>query len=499
MAAGKLNHPAIVAVYDTGEERDASSAAIPFIVMELIEGRSLRGVLREKGKLSPGRALEVAAVVLDALACSHAAGVVHRDIKPGNVMLNNTGDVKVADFGIARAMSDSSATATMAGTVMGTAQYLSPEQGRGEAADARSDIYSVGCMLYELLVGQPPFAGESMVSIVVQHIYDPPIPPSMVDREISTDVDAIILKALAKDPAERYQTASEMKGDIERVLSGKLPEATSPLPAPMVGRLRKPHRAVGHAHRQSAARLIAIMIGVLVVAMGVGAFGIFRASRPDAAAVGTTEVPAVLGLGEVGAASLLRNAHLVPRFEVVHGADDAFINTATRQSPTAGEIAPIDSAVTVVINVGSEQATIPAGVTLRSDDQMNEPDSPEGGQVSDSGSRGAGQVSDSGSSGGGQVSDSGSSGGGQVSDSGSSGGGQVSDSGSRGAGQVSDSGSSGGGQAPDSQGSPTSAAQPTPPASDGVGSEEVKHGKAIKKPGKDTKPEEGQLDEDQDQ
>jgi len=392
-----------VAVYDAGEERDATGTAVPFIVMELIEGRSLRDALHEEGKLSPGRALEVAAVVLDALACSHAAGIVHRDIKPGNVMLTSTGEVKVADFGIARAVSESSGTATMTGTVMGTAQYLSPEQGRGEAADARSDIYSVGCMLYELLVGHPPFSGESMVSIVVQHIYDSPTPPSVAAREISTGVDAIILKALAKNPAERYQTASEMKGDIERVLSGKSPEATSLLGAPMIETLGKPRRGAGQAHRQPAAGLVVIMTGLLVVAMGVGAFGIQRSTRPEAAGLRTTEVPAVLGLGKVGAASLLRNARLLPSFELVHGADDASIDTAMRQSPAAGEIAPIGSAVTVVINVGPEQAMIPQGVTLRSADQMNEADGRGAGQGSDSANPRAGQVNDSGNPRAGQV------------------------------------------------------------------------------------------------
>jgi serine/threonine-protein kinase len=403
LAAGRLDHPAIVAVYDAGEERDATGTAVPFIVMELIEGRSLRDALHEEGKLSPGRALEVAAVVLDALACSHAAGIVHRDIKPGNVMLTSTGEVKVADFGIARAVSESSGTATMTGTVMGTAQYLSPEQGRGEAADARSDIYSVGCMLYELLVGHPPFSGESMVSIVVQHIYDSPTPPSVAARKISTGVDAIILKALAKNPAERYQTASEMKGDIERVLSGKSPEATSLLGAPMIETLGKPRRGAGQAHRQPAAGLVVIMTGLLVVAMGVGAFGIQRSTRPEAAGLRTTEVPAVLGLGKVGAASLLRNARLLPSFELVHGADDASIDTAMRQSPAAGEIAPIGSAVTVVINVGPEQAMIPQGVTLRSADQMNEADGRGAGQGSDSGNPRAGQVNDSGNPRAGQV------------------------------------------------------------------------------------------------
>jgi serine/threonine-protein kinase len=220
LAASSLNHPAIVAVYDTGEERDRAGASIPFIVMELVQGRSLRDALHEDGKVSQVHALELTAAVLEALTCSHNAGIIHRDIKPGNVMLTTSGQVKVADFGIARAVSEASGTATMPGTVMGTAQYLSPEQGRGDPADARSDIYSVGCMLYELLVGQAPFSGDSAVSIVFQHIYDIATPPSAAQPEISVSVDAITLKALAKDPADRYQTATEMRRDIQRVLSG---------------------------------------------------------------------------------------------------------------------------------------------------------------------------------------------------------------------------------------------------------------------------------------
>jgi len=275
-AAGRLTHSAVVAVYDTGEERDTTGRSVPFIVMELIEGRSLRDALREDGKLPPVRALELTADVLDALACSHAAGIIHRDIKPGNVMLTETGGVKVADFGIARAMSDSSGTATMAGTVMGTAQYLSPEQGRGEAADVRSDIYSVGCMLYELLVGEPPFAGDSLVSIVFQHISDPPTAPSAADPEISAEIDAITLKALAKDPSHRYQAASEMKADIDRVLRGDPPAATTVLPM-----IKSSDARVDQAHpshRQKAARIVGIMGALLLVTVCASAFAM-RSTR----------------------------------------------------------------------------------------------------------------------------------------------------------------------------------------------------------------------------
>jgi len=380
-AAGRLSHPAIVAVYDTGEERDATGSSIPFIVMELVEGRSLRDALRQEGKLSPRRALELTAGVLDALACSHAAGIIHRDIKPANVMLTLGRRVKVADFGIARAVSDSSGTATMAGTVIGTAQYLSPEQARGETADVRSDLYSVGCMLYELLIGEPPFTGDSMVSIVFQHISEPPSPPSATNRGISADIDAIVLRALAKDPADRYQSATEMKADVENVLNGRPPAATTLLPTSMIDSASASSlTAVHQGHDDSADRhgvemvavarprarhLIASMTALLLVVAGASAFGIYTSDPPQAAAVTTTEVPAVLGLGQVGAESLLRNADLVPRFEFVHGADGASLNTAIRQSPEAGEIATVDSTVTVVINIGPLREAVPGSLVYR--------------------------------------------------------------------------------------------------------------------------------------
>ena len=200
-SAAGLNHPTIVAVYDTGEEIDPlSGVSIPYIVMELVEGPTLRDVLRDGRKILPERALELTQGVLDALSYSHKAGIVHRDIKPANVMLTPTGGVKVMDFGIARAVADTSATMTQTAAVIGTAQYLSPEQARGETVDARSDIYSAGCLLYELLVGRPPFVGDSPVSVAYQHVREAPLPPSQLDPEISPDIDAVILKALAKDP-----------------------------------------------------------------------------------------------------------------------------------------------------------------------------------------------------------------------------------------------------------------------------------------------------------
>jgi eukaryotic-like serine/threonine-protein kinase len=227
-SAASLNHPSIVAVYDTGEDM-VGSIPVPYIVMEFVDGRTLRDLLRDDRRLLPERAAEITDGVLRALDYSHRNGIVHRDIKPGNVMLTRAGDVKVMDFGIARAVSDSQMTMTQTAQVIGTAQYLSPEQARGERVDARSDLYSTGCLLYELLTGRPPFTGDSPVAIAYQHVKEDPVPPSQVDPEVPPWADAIVLKAMQKDPGDRYQSAGEMRNDIQRALSG------APVAAPMPG------------------------------------------------------------------------------------------------------------------------------------------------------------------------------------------------------------------------------------------------------------------------
>src|SRR5713226_312027 len=219
-SAASLNHPSIVAVYDTGED-NLGPTPVPYIVMEYVDGRTVRDLLRvdrrrlrDDRRLLPERALEITDGVLRALDYSHRNGIVHRDIKLTNVMVTRHGEIKVMDFGIARAVADTQATMTQTAQVIGTAQYLSPEQARGERVDARSDLYSTGCLLYELLTGRPPFTGDSPVAIAYQHVRENPIPPSRVDPEIPGWADAIVLKAMAKDPADRYQSAGEMRQDI---------------------------------------------------------------------------------------------------------------------------------------------------------------------------------------------------------------------------------------------------------------------------------------------
>ena len=224
-SAASLNHPSIVAVYDTGEDY-IDGVSIPYIVMEYVEGSTLRELLHSGRRLLPERALEMTTGILSALEYSHRNGIVHRDIKPANVMLTRNGTVKVMDFGIARAMGDSGMTMTQTAAVIGTAQYLSPEQAKGEQVDARSDLYSTGCLLYELFTVRPPFIGDSPVAVAYQHVREEPQPPSVYDPELRPEYDAIVLKALAKERENRYQSADEMRADIERALDG-LPVAAA--------------------------------------------------------------------------------------------------------------------------------------------------------------------------------------------------------------------------------------------------------------------------------
>ncbi len=225
-SAASLNHPSVIAVYDTGEDV-IGDTNIPYIVMEFVEGHTLRDLLRENRRLRPEKALEITDGILQALDYSHRGGIIHRDIKPANVMLTRAHEVKVMDFGIARAMADSAATMTQTAQVIGTAQYLSPEQARGERVDARSDLYSTGCVLYELLTGRPPFTGDSPVSIAYQHVREEPVPPSQVDPAIPQWCDSIVLKAMAKDANHRYQTANEFRADVQRALQGMPVSATA--------------------------------------------------------------------------------------------------------------------------------------------------------------------------------------------------------------------------------------------------------------------------------
>ncbi|GAA4730036.1 Stk1 family PASTA domain-containing Ser/Thr kinase [Isoptericola chiayiensis] len=223
-SAAALNHPAIVAVYDTGEDTATDAGGqqvhIPFIVMEYVEGHTVRDILADGAAVPIEEAAEITVGILSALEYSHHAGIVHRDIKPANVMITPTGAVKVMDFGIARAVADSAATMTQGQAVIGTAQYLSPEQARGEQVDARSDLYSTGCVLFELLTGRPPFVGDSPVALAYQHVGQEAQRPSEIASDVPDVFDRIVLKALTKDRDQRYSSAAEFRSDLESAMRG---------------------------------------------------------------------------------------------------------------------------------------------------------------------------------------------------------------------------------------------------------------------------------------
>ena len=222
--AAALNHPAIVAVYDTGTV-DTPTGSLPFIVMEYVDGVTLREVINGPAAPNPGRAIEVIAEVCQALDYSHQHGTIHRDVKPANIMISRAGAVKVMDFGIARTLTDTGKKLTQTAAILGTVNYLSPEQARGEPVDARSDVYSLGCVLYEMLCGEPPFDGDTAVAIAYQHVRADPTPPSTHCGGISPELDAVVLTALAKNPDNRYQSAAAMRLDLLRVHDGHKPWA----------------------------------------------------------------------------------------------------------------------------------------------------------------------------------------------------------------------------------------------------------------------------------
>ncbi|WP_435121335.1 Stk1 family PASTA domain-containing Ser/Thr kinase [Micromonospora tulbaghiae] len=380
--AASLNHPAIVAVYDTGEETAPTGETLPFIVMEFVNGRTLKEVLGVEGRLQPRRALEICADMCAALEFSHRHGIIHRDIKPGNVMLTQTGQVKVMDFGIARALASGATTMTQTSAVIGTAQYLSPEQARGEAVDARSDVYAAGCVLFELLCGHPPFVGDSPVSVAYQHVREQPPTPSTINPDVNPAVDAIVLKALSKNPLNRYQSAGEMRADLLRAAAGRPVLATPVMPADetmpmgaaagggyhqaqqtqMMGpqTRQQPAARVGDpGKRKSSSWVIAAFaaLGVLaVIALGT-ALWLNQAGNEK------VSVPQVVGRTQAEAQAALTQAGL--RFTE----GDPVQNTTCEkgsvvdQSPSFGQRVEKDTEVTVNVCTGPGQVTVPTNLT----------------------------------------------------------------------------------------------------------------------------------------
>jgi eukaryotic-like serine/threonine-protein kinase len=378
-SAASLNHPSIVAVYDTGEDM-ATGVPVPYIVMEYVDGRTVRDLLQEGHRLLPERSLEIIDGVLRALDYSHQAGIVHRDIKPGNVMVTRNGDIKVMDFGIARAMSDAQATMTQTAQVIGTAQYLSPEQARGERVDSRSDLYSTGCLLYELLCGRPPFTGDSPVAIAYQHVRENPVPPSRVDPDVPVWADAIVLKAMAKAPADRYQTAADMRADLQRAASGMPVAAAPPTRFDMYPQTQRmgtgtmmagptsqipPVEEYDYAGRDydyagrgggggTNRRWIPWVIGLVLVIAVVGGVAYYLLAGGGK----TYAVPLVNGEPVATAQAQVKAAHL--RSTVVNQPNSS-INQGLviRSSPPEGNNVPVNTLVTLYVSSGPGKVSVP--------------------------------------------------------------------------------------------------------------------------------------------
>jgi serine/threonine-protein kinase len=369
--AAALNHPAIVAVYDTGEA-ETPSGPLPYIVMEYVDGVTLRDIVHTDGPMPPRRAIEIIADACQALNFSHQHGIIHRDVKPANIMISKAGAVKVMDFGIARAIADSGNSVTQTAAVIGTAQYLSPEQARGEQVDARSDVYSLGCVLYEILTGEPPFVGDSPVAVAYQHVREDPVPPSHKRAGISPELDAVVLKALAKNPDNRYQNAAEMRADLVRVHSGEKPEAPKVLTVAdrtqMMARSGGPRtdptgRAVpgGYPRRErsgsigrwlTAAAILAILTVVVTLVINV------TGSKPR-----SLQVPDVRGQLSADAIAALQNKGFKVRSQQKPDntvPPDHVINTA----PAGSSMVDAGDEITLNVSTGPEQREIPDVASL---------------------------------------------------------------------------------------------------------------------------------------
>ena len=409
-SAASLNHPNIVAVYDTGEEivSDATnrSLAIPYIVMEYVEGHTVKELISDGTAVPINEAIEIVSGVLSALQYSHANHLVHRDIKPGNIMLTPEGKVKVMDFGIARALTDSQATMTQTNAVVGTAQYLSPEQARGETVDERSDLYSTGVVLFELLTGRPPFKGDSAVAVAYQHVEQIPPTPSSILSDIPDSLDRVVLKALAKNRDDRYRSAAEMLSDLQRVARGMdvgappadswatevLPSAglvgaraaapaatsTGSAPAAGVSSTSTSLPAVssdGDAASKAATarkRRTAIIMTLVVIALLLIGGSVWALSR-SAATPEAVSVPNVVGLSQADAKSQIEAAGLEWELNPEKVASDTVDKDAVASTdPAGGAQAEKGSTVRVTISSGPDSVTLPDNLVGMSPDEARQ-------------------------------------------------------------------------------------------------------------------------------
>ncbi|WP_297317116.1 Stk1 family PASTA domain-containing Ser/Thr kinase [uncultured Bifidobacterium sp.] len=402
-AVAQLNNPNIVSIYDSGEEMltddQGNHERVPYLVMEYVKGQTLRAILKENGALSQRDAEQVMLGVLTALEYSHHMGIIHRDIKPGNIMISEQGIVKVMDFGIARALDDSAATMTQSQGVVGTAQYLSPEQARGESVDMRSDLYSAGCVLYEMLTGRPPFNGDSAVAIAYQHVSEVATPPSTIVPGLPRMWDSICAKAMAKDRQNRYATATAFKNDIMAYMNGGTPvaaafnpltdlsnmkarkdaeqeaataalppadeataatQAFNPIEAPArseapIATAQKTSRAAQNKAKRRKRIIIGSILGaILALAIGLGAWAVLGRDHTQTATVPTinNQMSKILAREKITAAGF--------KYQEKEDTDSSEPKgTFTKQSPKGGSQAPKGSTVTVWFSAGPKDSAIP--------------------------------------------------------------------------------------------------------------------------------------------
>lgn len=361
-AAASLNDPTIVAVYDWGQEQETS-----FIVMEYVEGHTLRDTITT-GPIEPVQAARIAADISKALSAAHRAGVVHRDIKPGNVLITPTGEVKVADFGIARANGTGDGL-TKTGAVMGTATYFSPEQAQGLTVDARSDLYSLGIVLYEMVTGAVPFVGDSAVSVAYSHVREPVPPPSTRRADVPPALEAIILTCLQKDPAARYQSADDLRADLMRYTRGQMPiggpvtaavataaGATAAMPATTVAPAI-PVAATRPPAKKKSRGPVALVVSLLVVLIAVIVFLLAQVFRDDSNSAKTRAVADVVGLTEVRARNELEGQGFKVRVKREFTSQPEGVVVA--QDPQDGVLAAVGSTVEITVSSGGEKVKIP--------------------------------------------------------------------------------------------------------------------------------------------
>ena len=405
-SAAALNHPSIVSVYDTGEEQVVTAIgkeiSLPYIVMEYVKGRTVAALLADGNPVPIAEAVQITVGVLSALQYSHHEGIIHRDIKPGNVMLTPDAKIKVMDFGIARAIADSAATMTQTNSVVGTAQYLSPEQARGEVVDARSDLYSTGCLLYELLTGQPPFTGDSAVAVAYQHVSETPRPASLIAPDIPDSIDRVVMKSLAKRRDERYQSAAEFREDLLSAARGEGVEAPSvtswnlkPVAAAAyaptqvatavngvsaasptgvengspTGTLTGTQTGVQPAVDEKTKRRNKIMIWLGVLLLALAAAGVVYAlmsgdgkndpNPSSSSSVATTVVPDLEGLTKDEVQKALEDEGLVMRQLVSQASADVPKDTFLSSDPEPGTSIEAGGTVRVTFSAGPEMATVP--------------------------------------------------------------------------------------------------------------------------------------------